>query len=170
MRKLEVGHLFEEGKTHYAEGCRFDFSGSIPTLFLLYDRPTSKEIHEIKRGIMSIAFKECEDIIFLFFRFGTSDWIETPYSVHLSEPFEFQEISEGMGLALNIFLVDSSNGILKALRAKGLSTEFSRKLKSAIEIQKNKEFDKNLYFNRIAKIENAYTTVDLMKMGCIYDG
>ena len=44
MRKIEVGQLFEEGKTKYQEGIRFDFDQSGGTLFIMFKNPDEKEI------------------------------------------------------------------------------------------------------------------------------
>lgn len=45
------------------------------------------------------------------------------------------EILKGQGALMQIVLIDASTGIVKAIRALGLETEFSRALNAAIAAQ-----------------------------------
>jgi hypothetical protein len=162
MNKFEVGKLFEEGKTQYSEGTRFDFRQDGAVLILFFDRPTSQEIEQIKTGRFEIGFFEKDEIIFMLSRLGSMNYIDAPYSVHLSKPFSFDELREGMGFGLNIFLVDASNGILKALRYIGLSTDFSCRLQKAIVGQKTMKFDRRAYDMKLQHIYANYSTNDLV--------
>ena len=163
MNKFEVGKLFDEGKTRYNESTRFDFQQDGAVLILFFDRLTLQEIEWIKTGRFEIGFYEKDEIIFMLSRFGSMNYIDAPYSVHLSKPFTFDELREGMGFSLSIFLVDASNGILKAMRYVGLSTDFSRRLQKAIERQKTAEFDRNAYDAKLRQIYANYSTDDLVQ-------
>jgi hypothetical protein len=168
MRSCEVGKLFEEGKTHYQEGVKFDFTQSGPILFLFFNRPTQKEVESVKTGKFEYGLYVKDEVIFLFFKFQGLEWMDAPYTVHLSEQFEFEEVEDGKGFALNIFLIDSSTGILEAIRLCGLSTKFSLEFQNAVQIQRNIPFDKTTYEKKINMVYGNYATSDLVQRANIY--
>jgi len=168
LYKYEVGKPFIEGKTRFSEGVHFDFQQGGPVLILFYDRPTSEEIEEVKKGRAEFAFYEKLPVIFFLCRFGSSSWADAPYSVHISKPFTFEPLQEGAGFGLQIYLVDATTGILKAMRLIGLKTDFSRRLKLAIERQKAEEFNESMYNFEINRTYKNYSIDDLVKCADAY--
>jgi len=162
MQKLEVGQLLQEGKTKYQEGVIFDFQQAGPLLYLFFNSPTDAEIESVKKGKFEIRFYQKDEVIFILTKFQGIPWMDAPYSIHLSQPFEFQEITEGKGFGLTTLLVDANTGILKAIRYSGLSTEFSQKLRIAIENQKSIPWDADAYHKKINMIFGNYSTDDLV--------
>jgi hypothetical protein len=163
IQKLEVGQLLNEGETKFAESIKFDFQQSGPVMIIFFERPTDKEIESIRAGKLEFAFYEKDEIIFILSKFQGIEWMDAPYTVHLSKPFEFQEMQEGLGFGLQIILVDAATGIIKAMRYVGLSTQFSIKLKKAIEAQREQPWDLHRYDVRLQNIYNNYSTSDLAK-------
>lgn len=171
MYKYEVGQLFQDGITMYPEGTKFDFTQGGPVLIMFLERPTEKEIQQVKSGRLQIGFWYKDDVIFVLFKFGSLNWMDAPYNVHLSEPFTFEEIVPNSGFGLHVFLVDAATGIIKAMRLIGLGTTFSIQLKKAIEKQKNAAFDESLYDKAIMRVYGNYSTNDMIKYAdIIYKG
>lgn len=166
-QKFEVGQLFQ-GKTNFPEGVKFDFDQSGALLFLFFNKPSAKEIESVKSGKLEIGLYQKDEIIFILLKFQGMEWMDAPYSIHLSSPFEFAELQEGLGFGTTIFLVDATTGILKVMRYIGLSTEFSRKLKDAILKQKEMTFDKTLYNKRLNEIYGNYSTSDLVRRAEVF--
>ena len=160
---LEVGKPYDPEKKNYREEVKFDFGQSGATLIIAFNSPSVKEIDHIKNSDIEVGVYPKDELLFMLFKFGTLNWIDAPYSVHLSEPFTLEEIPEEMGYSLFIVLIDAATGIVKALRTIGLSTKFSRQLQKLILNQKMLPFDKNEYLNKIALINNNYSTKDLTK-------
>ncbi|TEB13337.1 hypothetical protein [Pelotomaculum propionicicum] len=163
MRKYEVGKLFAEEITSYPETVKFDFTQSGPVLLVFFAGPTPKEIESVKSGRFEAGFYAKDDVIFFLARFAGLNWMDAPYTAHLSEPFEFLEMGEGQGFGLHIFLVDARTGIIKAMRLIGLSAGFSRKLKTAIEDQKKRPFNKDVYDHQIKFVFSNFTTMELVQ-------
>lgn len=163
MRKLEIGQLLEEGKTKYQEGVVFDFQHGSPLLYLFFNRPTIKEIEAVKSGKFEVGFYVKDEVIFILAKFEGMPWMDAPYSVHLSRPFVLQDIHERQGFGLTILLVDASTGILKAIRYSGLSTEFSRKFRDAIERQNTLTWEEKTYQQKINIVYGNYSTDDLVQ-------
>lgn len=163
MREFKVGELYKPGITQYMQGTRFDFLQSGAILELYFHRPTGDEIQDVTRGKFEIGFYERGSVIFVLFRFGGWQWMDAPYSVHLSQPFTFEELKEGTGYGLTVFLIDSATGILRGIRYVGLPTDFSRKFREAVERQKTKPFDKATYDAEIEQVYRSYSPADLAK-------
>ena len=164
MQKYEAGKLFKPGKTHYQEGIKFDFNQSGGALYIMYDRPTPKEIEEIRRGKLQLGILEKSDIIFLLFKFGSLPWMDAPYSCHLSEPYVFDKVEEGTGYGMTVFLIDASTGILKVIRQIGWPSKMSRLFTDYVIEQQSKPFDNMMYFRTVDSVYNNYSTNDMVRM------
>ncbi|MFA5169846.1 MAG: hypothetical protein WC420_03915 [Candidatus Paceibacterota bacterium] len=163
MQKYEVGKLLQEGVTRYQEGVKFGFSQSGADMCIFFNAPRAKEIESVKLGKLEIAMYTKEDLIFMLFKFQELHWMDAPYSVHISKPFEFEDLAEGSGFGCTIFLVDAGTGIIKAIRYIGFSAEFSRRFKIAVLKQKEQPFDKNMYDSKIQEVYKNYSTSDIVQ-------
>jgi hypothetical protein len=163
MQKFEVGKLFQEGVTKAEEGTKFNFDQSGASLYLFFNMPTDREVEEIRAGRFEIGIYQKDEVIFILFKIAGGSWMDAPYTVHLSQSFDLEEIQEGQGFGLTILLVDSSTGILKVIRQIGLGTDISRRLKEMIEKQKSQPFDQNVYQRKITQIYGNYNTDDLVQ-------
>ncbi len=159
----EVGKLFEVGVTEYEEQVKFDFLSEGPVLLIFFKSPTEKEVSEINAGKASFRLYEKYNIIFLLSKFGSLEWMDAPYTVHLSDNIVLDIPSDGLGYALNIFLIDAATGIIKAIRLIGLSTKFSFALHKCMQKQTETQFDKYMYLDNLNCIYRDYSTKDMLK-------
>lgn len=164
---VEVGKPYMKGIESYQEGVRFNFSNVGGYLFIVYDTPTQDEIKNIRKGKIKTTILPIEEVLFLFFKFGSLPYMDAPYTVHLSRPFNFFELTEGIGYNLKIILVDGRTGIVKAIRIVGFPTELSLKLRELIENQKKMYFDLNDYYRKINQIYSLYSTDDLVRKSLV---
>jgi hypothetical protein len=168
MRALQVGKIFEEGKTKYQEGVKFDFDQSGGTLFLFFKNPTGEEINSIQKGKLQIGMYENSKIIFMLFKFENMEWMDAPYNVHLSPPYELQFIRNGIGYGMTIFLINANTGILEAGRLIGWRTDMSRKFKEAVECQRSYRYDTFKYTQTLNQVYGNYSTKDMVERADIY--
>ena len=162
MVKYEIGKHFIEGITRYPEGTKFDFTQAGPALILFFDSPTEQEISGVKSGRAEFGFYFRDNIIFFLCKFEGTPWMDAPYSIHLSKPFFFDQMTETQGFGLQIFLVDAGTGILKVMRLVGLSNDFSRGLREAVEKQRMQPFNRAEYDRTINTLYANYTTKDFV--------
>ena len=166
MQLLEVGKLFKEGATRYQEGCRVDVDDTGINLFLYYNNPTEEEVKDTKGGNFKFGFYKENNAIFMLFKCGDQEWIDSPYSAHLSKNLTKLELAdEGKGLALHVYLIDAGTGILKVMRLIGLKTKISQDLIEAIKCQQLMDFKG--YDSNIRNVYNKYSTKDLVSMSKI---
>ncbi len=105
------------------------------------------------------------NIIFPLLKFGNLQWMDAPYSVHLSKNLTHLEVpTEGTGLAMHIALYDTHTGKLCSNRIIGLSTNMSKKLIKIINEQKQKTFDRKEHDRNIRNVYAAYPTKKLVQM------
>lgn len=108
------------------------------------------------------------NIIFILTKFGSMSWMDAPFHVALTSNLtKLQDVKEGQGYSCTIILVDSTTGIVKALRHVSFDTNFSRKLKQNIEAQildmNVNTFNEMLYDAKVSQIMKNYTTKDMVK-------
>lgn len=168
MQSYEVGKLFEEGKTQYQEGIKFDFNQGGGTLYILYDRPKQKEVEEIRKGRLQMGILYKQDIIFLLFKFGNLNWMDAPYSYQLSEPHELSTPEDDTGYSMTVLLIDAATGILKVVRQIGWPTKMSRQFHDYVAQQRNRDFSNHLYNAKLNEIYKNYTTNYLVGVADIY--
>lgn len=146
------------------DGARFDMTDEGALMTILLNKPTQEEIKDIKGGKLQFGMFVKNNVIFILSKFGGMQWMDSPYHVALSPNLNtLGEIEEGQGYGCNIVLADSSTGEIKVLRLIGFSTQFSRKLKSNIELQKKQDLNRVDYDVEIATIMMNYSVPQMVK-------
>lgn len=162
MQKFEIGKPYQAGVTKIPEGIVFDFSQAGGFLRIVFNAPTREELREIKKGKIKLGLLEKDGIIFFFIKFGELYWMDAPYNIAFSKPYEFGQLAdENSGYAVQIVLVDGKTGIIKAIKLIGLPHELSVKFRDMVQKQKKapvKDFDSVL-----SRIYTRYLTGDLIQ-------
>ena len=169
MKKYEVGQIVSEFANHQ-EGALFDMSDSGAELYVFFRKPTSDEVEQFKSGQrFEIRFTEIHGVIMLLFKIGTLNWMDAPYSPHLSKNLTEFVLPEGeQGLSLTLTLADAATGEVKAIRLIGLSNNFTKKFFGTVMDQKLKDFNAKEYNIALNKIYSLYPTNKLVKMSNTY--
>lgn len=170
--------LFEKGKklpgfTPQGECAQFGMDESGTSILVRFNNPNNHEIEQFSEGMpFEIRFVEVKGIIMVLIKIGDLNWMDAPYSPHISKgnyPGVFQdEIPDGTGYSLMLILLDSNSGIIKCLRFLGLSTRFSRELRKTSLRELQLAHDKVSYTQHINQIYSQYTTNQLVKLSNIY--
>lgn len=153
------------------EGTQFDFDSSGATLTVFFNKPTDSEIAQFKSGNpFEIRFVEVRGIIMMLVKIGNLNWMDCPYTIHLSRgTLDFSDdIQDGAGYSLMLMLVDSTTGTIQHLRMIGLGTNFSRALRKKILNQLDTPFSSQNYDATLKSIYAAYSSKDLVKLSKDY--
>jgi hypothetical protein len=122
---------------------------------------------------VELALHETGPVLWLLHRIeGLEQWSDCPFSIRLYDGmgrnFDWSEpIEDGQGIGLNVILVEASTGILLVQRLVGLSTRFSRELRSAILRQLEQPFSKADYEATIQRTYTNYSTKKLLSWSTI---
>lgn len=161
MNKLEIGQLFKEGVTRYPEGVKFDITDGGMNLLIYFNHPTEEEKHSISKEDARYGYYKQDNVIFMLFKFGSLEWVDAPYSIHLSKHLtELQEVTEGNGYAINVYLIDAATGILEVARLISMNTRTSKLLRE--DILKQKEMNYDGYEQLLSNIYRSYSTKALV--------
>lgn len=165
MQDFTVGKVYEEA-IGYQEGILFDVNDSGILVKVFFENPTNNEIEQFNADMpFEMKLVELRNIIFPLLKFGNLQWMDAPYSVHLSKNLDHLEVpTEGNGLAMQIALYDTHTGKLCNNRVIGLSTKMSKKLIKIINEQKQKPFDRREYDRNIRDVYATYPTKKLLQM------
>ncbi len=169
MYIYEVGKEFPGGYGH-DEGVLFNMDDSGATALVFFNEPTQGELEQFGAGNpFEIRFSVLSGILIFTLKVGNLNWMDAPYSVHLSENLtKFTIPSDREGLALTLMLVDTKTGTIKSQRVMGLSTKFTKRLFGELMEQKVKPFNKQEYWDTVTEVMKKYSTKEIVKMGLEY--
>ena len=146
IQGLAVGQKYPVSLSVPASGgARYSFDASGQQLALAYPGATGEEVRNVRKGEARFALVYEEPVIFFMFSFGTLPWSDAPFSVHLV-PEGWRRVRAvhpgdgGSPHALEVHMVDSRSGVIKALKMYGLPHEFMLVLEKAVERQLQSEW------------------------------
>lgn len=162
---FEVGKPIKEFIGH-PDSVLFDIKDTDAMVFVLFNKPTKIELANFKQEMpFEIATSIIDGVIYFTFKFGCMDWMDAPYSPHLSRHLTTFEIpEENYGIPLTIYVVDTSDGTVKTMRLIGLGTEFSKHLISTVMEAKMTPYDPAQYHRSIDKTYDTYSSADIRIM------
>jgi hypothetical protein len=159
MYKIEVSQLYVPDRTEYPEGCEFNFSNAGYELRLFYANPNRNEINAVRKGKANFGLFIHEQVIFLLWQFKPQPWSDSPYCYWVLPEDRRgipEAIPDGMGVALQIILINAATGVVEAIRQIGLETEFSRALVGGIETQITNPISPQEYSYRVERAYQKY--------------
>jgi len=150
------------------DGAFMDFTGNYLLLYVFLSNISDEEMTGYGADSrFNIRFVEKDDICFFITKFELCSTIDCPFSpcIYDNPPSYDNPPEEGQGLALHIFLIESTKGELKCIRTIGLGHEFSLNWREWYLQALTKSISKDEYKKRIDNIYNTYTTIDLYAEG-----
>ena len=170
IHEFQVGKPFWPGQKFWPDGgTQYILRDAQHFLTLWFKYPTKEEIKSVNTGEARFAFGVEKGMIFFYSSFSPAcGWTDAPYSIHLVEPPEGRTLPDpnipaDESALLTVFLVDSSDGVLKAIRQVAMTNDFTRKLHLAILEQAKEPFDSREHFAKCRKIQSAYTVKELVR-------
>ena len=166
FKKYEVGEFYEEAIGH-PEGCYFDITDEGAEMIVYFNSPTPKEIENFKsQNRFEMRLIVLSWIMVFVVKFGSLNWMDSPYTPHLSKRLSgpIPEAHDGKGLSLTVMLFDSATGKLKSFRLISLSEKFTNTIKKESDKLLRGNFDKREYEQSIALLFAKYSTKALVNM------
>lgn len=166
---FRVGQIVPEFKGRQ-EGIVFDLADDGASMKVFFNSPTEYEIKQFDTDSpFEIRFLSIWSVIILTVKIGNLNWMDAPYSVHLSQNLtSMPVIDDGNGIGLTLILVDSRTGEIKHIRLLGLSTKFSVALCREIDRQKETPFNNTEYNYVLQQLYAAYPTKKIVQLSSNY--
>lgn len=162
MQILKVGETYAPFVG--AQECvKFDITDAGAIVCACFNRPTP---HEIAQYAANKAFKAGffyrDGVLFLLFKFGDLNWVDAPYTPHLSRG-DMQKYIDGQALPLTCLLIDVPDGIIaQRPRLIGLDTQFTAALMTVVAEMRAQHFDANAYYGSVAAAMQKYSTNEMV--------
>lgn len=172
---LEVGKPYAIN-VKGTEGVILDYTEGGFQLSVIYNGMSEAEANDLKEGHYKFGICTMNGILFFCSQFGTKiNMSEAPFHFGLySDPkgkiesmTKPEELVDGMGMALDVLGIDSSNNILKSYRRIGLSTEISKELVRICMKQANTSMSKTEFGATLNKIFSQYSSEDLYRISFV---
>lgn len=166
MIKIEVGKKFP--LTEVREGAMMDLKDEGFILMIGLDNISEKEIMNFKKGELTIDLTFVNDII--FFVVDMEDLILSDIPFHVGYTRTDENISEILKrdkdevYQLHMFLVDTIDNTLKAIRFIGFTKEFSNVIEVIMNKQLETKFNKEDYNKELDNIYNKLSPTDIKRM------
>lgn len=170
MHVLAVGQPYSTEACEWPEGCHYNFDAAGHWLHYFYENPTRTEIDSIQRGPAKFGLFVQDPVIFLLHQFGQMLWHDAPYSWWLvsREHRRIPEITVDEHAFLRVALVDTTTGVVAALRALTFSVEFTRSLHGEILRQSENPWSSSQHDAVIKYVYSRFTTEDLIERSIIF--
>lgn len=135
IQKYSVGTLYNPDFGPWPEyRAEWRLSEDGVELLLCMADPTAAEIDAVRTGRSRFALVAGEHALVLAYRFGTQPWSDTPWQACRQTDLTagLIDVPAGQHLALKVFLVDSTTGILQAIRMTTWTADFAAAVNRAI--------------------------------------
>jgi hypothetical protein len=176
MQVTQVGKLYKEGRTAWAETIEFNYlKGGCRYLFFLRS-PHPQEIAAFKQGEIELSVTVIERVIFVPIQFLSSP-DQTPVIVgdagyscwNLPVELLDEVPPEQDRYSCQAILIDADNGIVKAICLFDFPPELSQVLRTGIVEQiEGGEISRSDFERVVASTQNTYSPTELAKLGGIY--
>lgn len=169
---IQVGELWNKNHKSYREGTIFQYDANGGCLICFMNRLSEKEITAFRKNKVELRLLECQPIIFLLYKInGYCDWSDSSYTYHLVQSEikpSIRYTEKGQGMMFNMFLVEATTGIVKAMRVLGTSAKFNNYFIYYLQNQIDRPFDIKEYDTKLDNIYNTFTSKELAIRSDIY--
>lgn len=130
------------------------------TLFVFFNKPYEKEKREMSASRpFEIRFKDIDGIGFFSVKFGEIPWSDCAFTPNLYPDVpKFEKPEKGMTYALNVMLIDTSNGELKLIRTIALGREFTDHFRNWCLASLEKNIGQRYYNRVVDEVFKKYET------------
>ncbi|GEM63938.1 hypothetical protein SF1_19200 [Sphingobacterium faecium NBRC 15299] len=169
MIKYEVNKSFPF--PHPGAGAEITLSDITPSLFdvkCYLNNPVIDEIRDWKKGALTYAIFEQDSCPFFIIEF--ENWsLDCSINILKIKTDSDREVwLNAEGNLVNLYLIDATTNILKAMRTISLQKDLCEKLRDICEVQTERYENAIECEKRITKIQNLRTTDEMLKMSKKY--
>ena len=163
--RYSVGEKLENNLKE--EGASFEIYDNMCQCTISMNNITDAEREAVESGRIICSLVSVNGVTYVCMYLGNVLYYEMPFNMGLYKEFRLDKLEEGNGYLFFILLADHDSGIIKAMRAVGLSDNFSRILYNLSVNQWNNKIDD--YEKRVAEIFEKYPTTTMLKNSLVYD-
>ncbi len=149
------------------DSIQFDFRKGCSILLIFLPDPTQEELREIKYQPFEARMTCLPDVLWLTFRFGNLGFMDAPFSPHLTNGIQYPTDLDGACDILQIFVIDSATGTVKAIRAISYSEGFSAALRVGCMCLLPQDFNATAYDYLLCSTQQRYSAEEIAKAATV---
>lgn len=159
MFRLAIGEPYDPSVTEWPEGSIYNYDSSGHWILIMYRELTEEEIKGVQEGPIHFGLFVHAPVLFLLHQCGRMGWHDCPYSWWRVPPEDrsLPDVTPGYHALVKIVLIDSSTGLVRALRACTFSSEFTLRLHTAITGQSHIRWSDEEHQAIIQSVYRAYS-------------
>lgn len=157
MIQYEVGKPFPTPLPNNGEGAILSGSNGFVDMIIMFSNPRSKEIRDIKQGMVTVGIFTTQSVPFVIVKFYDTG-IELDASYNASEALKTDWLQVEQN-TMTIYLVDTDTKILKAMRVLGIKKDMVEKFK---ECAARQNFESKTDFDM--EVLRIYENIPLREM------
>lgn len=164
INRYVIGEKYPNTIGHNDE-IKFDLTDGGVIIPIYMRKPNANEISQLMEGAgIKMAYVARDNVIIMLFKFGDLNWMDAPYTPHLSKNLTHLPgtVSPSEGFSAHLMLFDTSNGELMTQRLFSLRSKLSNDLIHEIRKIVDKPFDLKAYSCDISAAYR-YSTDELVK-------
>ena len=154
------------GKQH-PEGTTYHINHGIHELALFHRNPTAAEKNRFSNAPAQMALWNNPPVLWIAVKFGALDWIDTPYTVHLTHPDartipELESPEERYPLTM--LYVNADGGDIEAIRVATMSPAMSRDIRRISQEQEAEKYDPENYERSLRTTMEQYAPRQIARL------
>lgn len=152
------------------DGYRIEYNEATGlVLYCYFNRPTPEEVDAFDCSQpFRICFTTYRNVGFFCVKFGNMPWGDCSFHPCIyPEPPVFAPLLDGLGYALNVFLIDSATGKILRIRTIGLGHRFSVFFRNWCREQLTVPMTRGSYTATVELAHGNFSTKNLVKMAAV---
>lgn len=136
MQTYALGELYnpDARRPWPAEAAQWRLCEDGVELVIFYANPTAAEVRAVKSGVAGFALLASDAALILAHRFHPLPWSDTPWQACRQTDLTagLIDVEPGEHLVVRVILVDSTTGLIRAIRMTSWPEEFASAVRAAI--------------------------------------
>ena len=160
--KMVKGSIYPEFRGR--DRIKVDVNDGRISVYVAFRNPSDEKVQQFSDGKPFLCrFLVMREIIFFLFKFGTLEWVDAPYSVHLGRTlFRLKRPKDNEGYPIFVYFFDAATGQLMNLNRDNLDHDQSVRLYEMIKEQCQTDFDIRDYAVNLICTYNSFSTEALV--------
>lgn len=161
------GDVLPQYMGSYIDATQFNFVKGYSILLIIVPDPTQEELRQIKYEPFEMRMTCFPDTLWLTFRFGKLGFMDAPFTPHLTKGIQYPKGLDGACDILQIFVIDSVTGAVKAIRAISYSEAFSAALRVGCMCLLPQDFNADVYDYLLHTTQLKYSAEEIANVATV---
>jgi hypothetical protein len=165
MTTRQIGEVYSAGHTEYSEATQYCYYDGVHDLVLFWASPSAQEVRGFNSQSVEFALYVQQPVLFLLYRIAdVCEWSDVAYNIHQlrAEEQEVPKETPGDYARVQMTLVDTGTGIIRAKRIVRMGREMTQAMRQTLQQQAQIPFSRFDYEALVQQTYARYPDSDAM--------